>query len=213
MRLTLISALTFVTAASLLAVQNGDTLADVIAEKGDPDSRMERGSLLVLTYHDGTVRLENGVVVAQAAAGRDYAVRSTPPPRRLHHASGPGMAAEWTTDYQSALSAAQGTGREIFLFFTGSDWCGWCMRLEAEILGTEEFKEYASGNLVLVKLDFPRRIAQSEFTRSRNRQLAQKFGIEGYPTIVVLNDAGEEVGRLGYQEGGPGPFVKKLRKL
>jgi protein disulfide-isomerase len=80
-------------------------------------------------------------------------------------------------------------------------------------LGTEDFKEYARANLVLVKLDFPRRIEQSDFTKQRNRQLQQKYGIEGYPTIVVLNDAGEEVGRLGYQSGGPGPFIKKLRKM
>ena len=66
---------------------------------------------------------------------------------------------------------------------------------------------------MLVKLDFPRRIAQSEFTKRRNRELEQKYSIGGYPAIVVLNDSGEEVGRLGYQPGGPGPFIKKLRKI
>ncbi|HLP03653.1 MAG TPA: thioredoxin family protein [Opitutaceae bacterium] len=197
------------------AVKNGDTLAAVLDQKGEPRSKLERGNITVLTYEDGTVKLENGVVVAQTLPSADYAVRAnTPPLRRTSGgSSGPGFDGEWTTDYQSAVSAAQGTGREILLFFTGSDWCGWCMKLEAEVLGTEEFKEYASGNLALVKLDFPRRVAQSEFTKNRNRELQQKYGIGGYPAIVVLNEAGEEVGRLGYQPGGPAPFIKKLRKM
>ena len=120
---------------------------------------------------------------------------------------------EWRTDLAAAASDAQTGQKLILLNFSGSDWCGWCKRLEAEVLDTEEFKTYASGNLVLVKLDFPRRIAQSDFTKRRNRELAQKYSIGGYPAIVVLNDSGEEVGRLGYQPGGPGPFIKKLRKM
>ncbi|HLP08931.1 MAG TPA: thioredoxin family protein [Opitutaceae bacterium] len=216
MRLLLLLSACLSASLPVFAVKNGDTLATVLDQKGEPRSKLERGNVTVLTYEDGTVKLENGVVVAQTLPGADYAVRANAPtPRRTTGggSSGPGFDGEWTTDYQSAASAAQGTGREVLLFFTGSDWCGWCKRLEAEVLGTEEFKEYASGNLALVKLDFPRRVAQSEFTKSRNRELQQKYGIEGYPTIVVLNDAGEEVGRLGYQAGGPGPFIKKLRKM
>ena len=122
-------------------------------------------------------------------------------------------AVEWSEDWIAAAQDARQNQKMILLNFSGSDWCGWCKRLEAEVLDTEEFKTYASGNLVLVKLDFPRRIAQSDFTKRRNRELAQKYGIGGYPAIVVLNDSGEEVGRLGYQPGGPGPFIKKLRKM
>ncbi|MFT3829837.1 MAG: thioredoxin family protein [Opitutaceae bacterium] len=215
MRALLLLAVVALAGVPAFAVKNGDTLATVLDEKGEPRSKLERGAITVLTYEDGTVKLENGIVVAQTSPGADYAVRAnTPLPRRSGAGlSGPGFNGEWTTDYQSAVSAAQGTGREVLLFFTGSDWCGWCMKLETEILGAEEFKEYASGNLALVKLDFPRQIAQSAFTKNRNRQLAQKYGIEGYPTIVVLNDVGEEVGRLGYEPGGPGPFIKKLRKM
>jgi protein disulfide-isomerase len=198
----------------LFAVNNGDSLATVVAEKGEPNSKLERGNTTMLTYEDGTIRLVDGKVVSQTGATAAYATSAVQRSGAVSSSSSsPGLNGEWTTDYQSAMSAASGSGRETLLFFTGSDWCGWCKRLEAEVLDTEEFKTFASGNLVLVKLDFPRRIAQSEFTKRRNRELAQKYGIGGYPAIVVLNDSGEEVGRLGYQPGGPGPFIKKLRKM
>ena len=99
------------------------------------------------------------------------------------------------------------------MFFTGSDWCGWCKRLEAEILGTPEFRDFARESLVLVKLDFPRRVEQSAELKAQNSRLAQKYGIEGYPTVVVLDQSGREIGRTGYQRGGPGPFIESLRKM
>jgi len=216
MRTILVCLLSLAVGLPLFAVGNGDTLAAVLEEKGEPRSRLERGNTTMLTYEDTTIRLVDGKVVSQTGATADYATSAAPrsgPAASSRPTSGPGLNGEWTTDYQSAMNAANGSGREVLLFFTGSDWCGWCKRLEAEVLDTEEFKTYASGNLVLVTLDFPRRIAQSDFTKRRNRELAQKYGIEGYPTIVVLNDSGEEVGRLGYQPGGPGPFIKKLRKM
>jgi len=101
----------------------------------------------------------------------------------------------------------------VFLFFTGSDWCGWCKRLEEEILTTSEFKNYAKEKLILVKLDFPRQIEQSEALQNQNRTLAGQYGIKGYPTVIVLDPAGRAVKQLGYQEGGPGPFVSALRAV
>ncbi len=202
-------------ALPLCAVQDGDTLAAVIAEKGEPKSRLERGTLTVLAYSDSVVRLENGVVVSQKNPGADYAVRSQPVSTKAAPRSrtSAGTAGEWTTDHAAALAAANGSGRKVLLFFTGSDWCGWCMKLDAEILGTSEFRDFARENLVLLKLDFPRRSQLPDQVRAQNSRLQQQYGIEGYPTIVVLNDAGQEVGRLGYQRGGPAPFLTKLQRL
>ncbi len=207
MRKLLLSTLPLLLALPLSAVNTGDTLEAVIAEKGEPNSKLERGNMTMLTYDDGTIRLVDGKVVGQKAPTMGSTSSSQ------SDGAGPGMSGEWTTDYQSALYSAKGSGRGVCLFFTGSDWCGWCKRLEAEVLSTEEFKEYASGNLVLVKLDFPRKIQQSDFTKKRNGQLAEKYRVGGFPTIVVLDDAGEELGRIGYQEGGPRPFIKKLQKM
>lgn len=195
------------------AVQKGDALAAVLAEKGEPRSRLERGSVVVLTYGDGTVRLENGVVVAQTLPSADYAVHASPVAPRKAGSSAPGQSGEWTADYPAAVAAARGSSRHILLFFTGSDWCGWCRKLKAEVLDTETFRSFAGDNLVLVELDFPRRIAQPDAVKQRNQLLQQKYGIRGYPTIVVLDDTGAEVGRLGYQPGGPGAFLEQLRRL
>jgi protein disulfide-isomerase len=120
---------------------------------------------------------------------------------------------EWITDYPRALTRARVERRNVFLFFTGSDWCGWCKRLEEEILTKSEFKNYAKEKLILVKLDFPRQIEQSEALQNQNRTLAAQYGIKGYPTVIVLDPAGRAVKQLGYQEGGPGPFVSALRAV
>lgn len=97
--------------------------------------------------------------------------------------------------------------------FTGSDWCGWCIKLKKEVFDTKEFKEYADKNLVLVEIDFPRKKAQSEELKKANRALQAKYKIEGYPTIIVLNAEGKQVDELGYMRGGPKPFIEKLEKL
>ncbi len=119
----------------------------------------------------------------------------------------------WMTDYNAALAKAKAENKNVFVFFTGSDWCGYCIKLQKEILTTAEFSAYAREKLVLVELDFPRRKQQPEAVKAQNRKLAQSMGIEGYPTVVVLNSAGKPVGKLGYQEGGPGPFIASLKKL
>jgi thioredoxin-related protein len=119
----------------------------------------------------------------------------------------------WVTDYKKAQEDAKAGKKLMLLEFTGSDWCGWCMKLDKEVFSTPEFQSYASRNLILVKLDFPRRRPQTEALKKQNEQLAQKYGIQGFPTIIVLNGQGEKVGELGYMEGGPSPFLAKLETL
>jgi len=119
----------------------------------------------------------------------------------------------WVTDYKKAQEDAKAGKKLMLLEFTGSDWCGWCMKLDKEVFSTPEFQNYASRNLILVKLDFPRRRPQTEALKKQNEQLAQKYGIQGFPTIIVLNGQGEKVGELGYMERGPSPFLAKLETL
>jgi thiol-disulfide isomerase/thioredoxin len=197
------------TAGSLLAVETGDTYEKVIEEKGAPASKMEAGGTTVLKYSDMTIKLRAGKVVGVKAAGdgEGTSAGATQP-------SAPAIAAaQWTTDYAAALRQAKTEKKKVFLFFTGSDWCGWCKKLDREILGTSDFKAYASTNFILVKLDFPRGISQSPQLKATNQKLAQQYGIEGYPTVIVLNSDGKNVGQLGYMEGGPKPFIGELRKL
>ena len=121
--------------------------------------------------------------------------------------------ATWLTDFPKAQEEAKASHKLLLLNFTGSDWCGWCMRLEAEVFSKPEFADYAKQNLVLVTVDFPRTKPLSNEVRSQNRALAEKYGVEGFPTIVVLNGEGKPLGALGYEPGGPGAFIGELKKL
>lgn len=121
--------------------------------------------------------------------------------------------ANWSTDYKAALAQAKAQNRHVFLFFTGSDWCSWCKRLQKEVLKTPEFNKYADEKLILVELDFPHAVPQSGAVKAQNAKLADRFKIEVYPTVIVLDSSGKKVGQIGYQEGGPGPFVDALSKM
>lgn len=192
-------------AGPAFAVKEGSTYQEVIAEKGEPRSRMELGDTMMLTYADETIRLKSGKVVSvKPTGGTAESATSTTltiPP------------GEWTTNYASAVTAAKADNRQVFLFFTGSDWCGWCRKLDREVLSTPEFKAYAQKKLVLVKLDFPRQIPQSNQLKAQNQKLGRQYKIEGYPTVIVLNAQGKQVGRLGYQPGGPKAFINELKGL
>ena len=119
----------------------------------------------------------------------------------------------WQTDYAAALKQAKTENRKVFLFFTGSDWCSWCKRLNQEILSTPDFARYAKEKLILVEVDFPKKRPQSATLQTQNAKLARTYHIEGYPTVVILDSSGKKIDELGYQEGGPSPFLARLSKL
>ena len=127
------------------------------------------------------------------------------------------QAAEGSLNWQTSLPAAQAKAKEgkklVLLDFTGSDWCGWCIKLQKEIFQTPEFTEYAKKNLELVEVDFPQRKKISESQKQANEALQEKYGIQGFPTLIILDSTGKKVGELGYQKGGPKPFIARLEKL
>ena len=101
----------------------------------------------------------------------------------------------------------------MLLDFTGSDWCGWCMKLDREIFATPEFQDYAAKKLVLVKVDFPHRRDLPLAQREQNERLAEHFDVQGFPTLVVLDAKGQFLDALGYMRGGPEPLLAKLEKV
>ncbi len=119
----------------------------------------------------------------------------------------------WLTSYAKATAEAKKTGKLILADFTGSDWCIWCKRLKAEVFDTKEFKAWAAKKVILLELDFPNSKAQSVELKAQNRKLKNKYGIRGYPTVLLLNANDEEVGRTGYMRGGPRPWIKNCEKL
>jgi protein disulfide-isomerase len=119
----------------------------------------------------------------------------------------------WLTNFDQAQKEAQSKNRLLLMDFTGSDWCGWCIMLDKEVFSKPEFKDYASKNLILLELDFPRRKQMPPETVAQNERLLAKYGIQGFPTVVVFDSSGKPLGALGYQAGGPQPFIAQLEKL
>ena len=117
----------------------------------------------------------------------------------------------WEENLETALQKAKTENKAVLVNFTGSDWCVWCQKLSAEVFSQSEFEDYADNNLILVRLDFPRSIEQSAETKAYNNQLAQRYGVQGFPTILLFNSQGKMVLQTGYQPGGPVSYVNHLK--
>ena len=120
---------------------------------------------------------------------------------------------KWYDNLETAQQVAQKENKPIFVDFTGSDWCVWCKKLNSEVFTQDEFINYAKNNLVLVKIDFPENIPQSTATKYYNQQLAQRFGVQGFPTVIILNSNGAPVAQTGYQPGGAANYVQYIKSL
>ena len=116
----------------------------------------------------------------------------------------------WLTNMEEAQKIAAEKNVPILVNFTGSDWCGWCTKLDSEVFSTSTFNKYAKDNLVLVKLDFPRNIEQSEETKRHNDKYKSKFEVRGFPTILILDEKLEKLAQMGYQAGGPEKYIKDI---
>ena len=121
---------------------------------------------------------------------------------------------KWETNLEAATKVSLKTKKPLMLFFTGSDWCGWCIRLQKEVFTTPEFASWAKQNVVLVELDFPRRTPQNEKIKMQNAQMQQLFQVQGYPTIWLVNPTKvkekfnlDKLGSTGYVAGGPSAWL------
>lgn len=119
----------------------------------------------------------------------------------------------WLTSFALAKSQAAERHVPILADFSGSDWCGWCMKLDKEVFSEKAFKDYAAANVVLLLVDFPRRTEQDAALAKQNQSLAEQYGIEGFPTVLLLDATGKEVARTGYQPGGAEAYVQHLKSL
>lgn len=119
----------------------------------------------------------------------------------------------WLEDYDAAKKKAKEEKKLLLIDFTGSDWCGWCIKLDKEIFSKKEFNDFAKENLVLLEVDFPQKSSQSAKQKKANKELAAEYKIEGYPTLIILDADGKKVGELGYMKGGPAAMIAELKKL
>jgi thioredoxin-related protein len=120
----------------------------------------------------------------------------------------------WNNNLNKAMEISKKTKKPLLLFFTGSDWCGWCIRLQTEVFKKPEFVTWAKDNVVLVELDFPRRTALSAELTAQNNELQQFFAVQGYPTVWFVNATSvdgkvnfDKLGSTGYLAGGPSAWL------
>ena len=114
----------------------------------------------------------------------------------------------WYTDIAKATEASLNENKPMMLFFTGSDWCGWCTKLQKDVLKKDEFFIWATNNVILVELDFPKRTPQDEAIKLQNQKLMQNFSVQGFPTCWVVNPIKDDdnkvnlqgLGSLGYDK-------------
>lgn len=124
-----------------------------------------------------------------------------------------GGSPNWVTDYARALQRAGEENRFVLMNFTGSDWCGWCIKLDQEVFSRPAFIDFARENLILVYVDYPQKKPLPAELAQQNEALRRQYGVQGFPTIVLLDPSGNVIGQTGYQPGGPGKFVKHLQRL
>lgn len=121
-------------------------------------------------------------------------------------------AGEWTMDIEAAYKLAKEKKLPILINFTGSDWCYWCKIMEKNVFEKEAWKKYAKDNVVMVTIDFPsdKSIVPEKY-KSRNKNLAQKFNVRGYPTFILLDHEQTQVGQLGAgRDKTPDSFRKEI---
>lgn len=126
---------------------------------------------------------------------------------------------EWHTDIMKANEISKTSNKPLFAFFTGSDWCIWCKKLQANVFSKPDFIQWANKNVILVELDFPRGKTLAPELQQQNYSLAQTFRVQGYPTVWMFNMVKDSsgtkfnldpLGQLGYPQAEPGKESEKF---
>lgn len=125
---------------------------------------------------------------------------------------------KWYTDMNEAAKVAQKDNKPMMLFFTGSDWCGWCHKLQREVFSQKAFIDWAKKSIILVEVDFPRAKAQPQNIKDQNNLLQRQFGVQGYPTCWFVKAENTSDGKInlsqlgssGYRAGGPENWIKEV---
>jgi thioredoxin-related protein len=122
-----------------------------------------------------------------------------------------GNSSAWLTNITEAQRISAKENKPILIDFSGSDWCQWCKKLDAEVFSTTVFKKYAKDNLVLLLADFPMNKKQATEVKEQNTKLAKKYNIAGFPTVLLTDSKGNIILRTGYMAGGPKKYVDSLK--
>ena len=147
-------------------------------------------------------------IPAFAAGNQNNTGQSQQNPR-----SAPTSQIQWFTNYKQALQSAQKERKPILLFFTGSDWCGWCKKMHQEIFSSPDFAQAVGNSFVFVDIDFPMNKQLPADLAQQNTQLKQKYGVTGYPTVIILDANENFIAETGYRPGGGKAYADYLKQL
>ncbi len=99
----------------------------------------------------------------------------------------------WSTDLKKAFVKAKAEKKSVLVEFTGSDWCPPCIAMRKNVFSKKEFVDAASKKFILVELDFPK---GDKSVAEKNQPFAEKYKIEGFPTVILFNSEGKEYNRF-----------------
>ncbi|PCJ63075.1 MAG: hypothetical protein COA79_02880 [Planctomycetota bacterium] len=116
----------------------------------------------------------------------------------------------WLRDFDNAVLEAKSNNKVILMVFTGSDWCPPCISLHKFIFSDQSFIDFAKEKLVLLVVDFPRRRTLTPSLAKHNAELKRRFGPMGYPTMVMIDNIGNEIARFPYRREKPQKFTEKI---
>lgn len=120
----------------------------------------------------------------------------------------------WLTDWEAAKAKSKAENKPILIYLTGSDWCGWCKKLEKEVISQKAFMDFASANFILMEADFPRKKEQSAELKKQNKALEKAYLNGGYPTMYLLDAEGKKLSDdLGEVSGGVDGYIAKFKEL
>jgi protein disulfide-isomerase len=120
----------------------------------------------------------------------------------------------WSDNWEAAKTRSKEEKKPILIYLTGSDWCGWCKKLEKEVISQKAFMDFAKEHFVLMEADFPKKKEQSAELKKQNAALEKKYLAGGYPTMWLLDAEGNKLSEdLGEIEGGVDGYIAKLKEL
>jgi len=119
----------------------------------------------------------------------------------------------WLVLIEEAYEQSQKSGKPIMANFTGSDWCGWCKRLDKSVFHHQEFKDWAKKNVVLLELDFPRRFQVPAYIKEQNSNLQRAFGVSGFPTIWLFDLKKDDAGQFNVEALGKTGYTKTVAEF
>ena len=115
--------------------------------------------------------------------------------------------------FEEAIRSSTERNLPIFAYFSASDWSVECMRFDSIVLQKPEFKTYASSNLIMLQIDYPRKQSLPEEIQKQNDELRKKYGISSYPTVLLLNSKGGVIATKNYDKGGVTEYIEELKKI